>query len=387
MVSGLAGCDSQPTAGEPGAAIAVQARAETLSDGGSNGPPTVNAGEDTSADEGGVVRLTATAADPEGDALTFKWSYRPDQNAFLQTCFFEEPSSASSLFTCDNDGFATATVTVSDGINPPVSDEVTVRFWNVPAKVKFLTPPDGLVVQRDTPLEAIAQIEEPNLADLDECSLFRDDNNDTNGFADPVKQPDGRILCTFPSSNYLTHLTGMRRVQVRVGSRDATTAKATTNIVVWAADPNDSAEAVNGQFPGRSGGVARVGFSARYDSSSATRPSGYFRLDDSGAGMHFRSSQLDWFAISRIRSSQPSDRAALAGKGRDGGRDCTFLVFARGPKVFDFDAGERWGEVRVRIDCGGDLYDTNPSPELDVDLSPLTPLGTGFVHLTYPWTI
>ena len=36
-----------------------------------------------------------------GDPLTFQWSYRPDPNNFLQTCFFEEPSSASSLFRPD----------------------------------------------------------------------------------------------------------------------------------------------------------------------------------------------------------------------------------------------------------------------------------------------
>jgi hypothetical protein len=38
-----------------------------------NPPPVVDAGEDLTTDEGGTVRVDATATDPDGDALTCSW--------------------------------------------------------------------------------------------------------------------------------------------------------------------------------------------------------------------------------------------------------------------------------------------------------------------------
>jgi hypothetical protein len=194
------------------------------------------------------------------------------------------------------------------------------------------------------------------------------------------------VLCTWSPSNYLTRLTGMRRLLARVGSRDAATAFTTTNIVVWVADPAQAAQG-HGQLPGLAGGSARLVFSARYESPDATRPSGHVRFDDDSIGLHFQTNQFDWFVVSQVRASRPPDRIALAGTGRSAGRPCSFLLFAHGPTPPEFAAGERRGEVRARIACGDDIIDTNPSDDLDVDSSPLTPFTAGFVRLEYPWSL
>src|SRR4030095_12943282 len=98
----------------------------------------------------------------------------------------------------------------------------------------------------------------------------------------------------------------------------------------------------------------------------------------------FVTQSIDWCVVSRVRPSTPIDTVALAGKATNGGRECSFLLFARGPKWFEWATGQQFGEARLRLVCGTDVYDTNPSSILDVDDSPLTPFRFGEVHIEIP---
>ena len=106
-----------------------------------NGPPTVDAGPDQAASEGASITLSGSATDPDGDALTYRWSQVPpaDPPVILagtdsRTATFAAPQvSSDTVFTFMlevSDGTATASdyvrVTVRSGAasanSPPAVD-------------------------------------------------------------------------------------------------------------------------------------------------------------------------------------------------------------------------------------------------------------------------
>jgi hypothetical protein len=240
------------------------------------------------------------------------------------------------------------------------------------------------VVKRDTPLDAAILIQEPNLADIDECTLFRDDRGDVTRVVRATPTGDPLLqTCVWPAGNFLTQLTGMRHVTAHVSERDAMVADVGANLVIFAADPREIASG-EGTLPVCTTGDAYLQFAVRYPSGDATRPQGFLRYNDPMVGLDLFTQTLDWFVVSRLRPSQPLDTVAVAGKVSSGGRECSFLLFARGPKWFEWGLGRQFGEARLRLLCGTDVYDTNPSSILDVDDSPMTPFRTGGVHIETP---
>jgi hypothetical protein len=369
---------------DAGAADGGSDDAGAADDGAPNNPPTVSAGADVVTREGTAVSLMATASDPDGDALAYAWTFQASQSTPSSCGFVGAHDGPAVSFRCDDDAVATVTVAVSDGHNPAVSDDVRIEVRNAIGASQWLRPEDGLVVKRDTPLEAAILIQEPNIADIDECTLFRDDRGDVTRVMKPTPTGDPSFqTCVWPASNFLTQLTGMRHVTAHVGERDAVVADVGANLVVYAADPNEIASG-SGSLPVCTTGDAGLNFAVRYPSADATRPEGFVRYDDPMANVHFFTQSLDWFVVSRLRPSQPVETIAVAGHARNGDRDCTFLLFARGPKWFEFEVGVSFGEARLRLVCGTDVYDTNPSSILDVDDSPMTPLRFGEVHIEAP---
>ena len=87
---------------------------------GGNGSPVVNAGPDVSTAPGTPVALNGSASDPDGDALTLAWTVSGS------SCTITPTNTAVASITCTDPGTYTATLTASDGINPPVSDSATV---------------------------------------------------------------------------------------------------------------------------------------------------------------------------------------------------------------------------------------------------------------------
>ncbi len=89
-----------------------------------NAAPTANAGSDQSVQVGATVNLTGTGTDPDGDPLTFSWSFqsRPAGSAAA----LANPNAAHTTFTADIAGNYDLRLTVNDGQGHTATDDVRV---------------------------------------------------------------------------------------------------------------------------------------------------------------------------------------------------------------------------------------------------------------------
>ena len=105
-----------------------------------NAPPVVDAGGPYSGSEGSAIGMSsATASDPDEDPLSYSWSV--DSAA----CIFDDAGLLNPNLTCYDIGDFTATLTVSDGVNPPVSDGATVTVVDITPPI-VTVPPDQEVL-------------------------------------------------------------------------------------------------------------------------------------------------------------------------------------------------------------------------------------------------
>ena len=96
-----------------------------------NDPPTVDAGQDQTVNEGDAVTLNGTASDPEGDHLTYLWSH--DSALSITVSDAASPLTTFTAPAVDSDATVTFVLSVSDGTNTAVTDQVTITIQNVPA--------------------------------------------------------------------------------------------------------------------------------------------------------------------------------------------------------------------------------------------------------------
>lgn len=116
--------------GTAGGADAIVASVGTLSDNATftwlvNTPPSVNAGPDLTGYTGETLTLNGSGTDPDGDALTYAWSYTGTSGV---TCTFGAPNSAVSSFSCSGTGTFTVTLTANDGRGGTASDSAIVTL-------------------------------------------------------------------------------------------------------------------------------------------------------------------------------------------------------------------------------------------------------------------
>ena len=95
-----------------------------------NYPPTVDAGEDQSVQEGTAVTLSGTAADNDGDQLAYRWSH----DSTLPIVFANDtsPSTTFAAPAVDADTAVTFTLTVDDGTTT-TTDSLVVTITDIPA--------------------------------------------------------------------------------------------------------------------------------------------------------------------------------------------------------------------------------------------------------------
>jgi alpha-tubulin suppressor-like RCC1 family protein len=92
--------------------------------------PTVEAGDDRTGTEGAGVELAAVVTDPDSTP-TLSWSAAAgtDVDDGAQ-CTFTPPDAATTTVTCTDNGTWTLTATADDGVNPPLSDALTLSVVN-----------------------------------------------------------------------------------------------------------------------------------------------------------------------------------------------------------------------------------------------------------------
>ena len=100
----------------------------------SNDPPTVDAAGPYTVAEGSSVTLSATGADPDGDALSYSWDL--DGDGTFETVGSSVVFSAATL---DGPTTATVSVRVSDG-PATATDTATVGVSNVDPRATFTAP-------------------------------------------------------------------------------------------------------------------------------------------------------------------------------------------------------------------------------------------------------
>ena len=123
-------------------------------------PPILAHIDDIIVNETELVRITATATDPENDTLTFSYSYPLNSSGVWQT-------------TCDDAGVYIATVTVSDGYTN-VSQDVKITVLNV-NRPPVLSPAGTLTALEDTYFVYHVNATDPDndqLAYYDNTSMF-----------------------------------------------------------------------------------------------------------------------------------------------------------------------------------------------------------------------
>jgi K319-like protein len=91
---------------------------------GENPAPTANAGPDQVAIVNHIVALDGSAADPDGDAITYSWRFTAVPGG--SHAQLAEPNAAATTFIPDLPGVYVATLTPSDSFGPGASASATV---------------------------------------------------------------------------------------------------------------------------------------------------------------------------------------------------------------------------------------------------------------------
>lgn len=144
-----------------------------------NASPTLAAGGPYSGSEGTAVTLAATAHDPDGDQLTKSWSITWSGDP-ATGCGVANPNSLTPSVTCTDDATVSATLTVSDGVNNPVTDTATIHIANVAPTVGTVTLPTS-AVPVGAPVSLSASFSDPGANDTHTAVIDWGDNSSSPG--------------------------------------------------------------------------------------------------------------------------------------------------------------------------------------------------------------
>lgn len=100
-----------------------------------NVPPTADAGESYSGNEGSSINISGSGSDPDGGTVTYLWTVAP-----AGLCSFGDATAASTTVTCTDNGSFTLTLKVTDDENAFTTDDATLNVDNVKPTATFNAP-------------------------------------------------------------------------------------------------------------------------------------------------------------------------------------------------------------------------------------------------------
>ncbi|HYA37664.1 MAG TPA: PKD domain-containing protein [Candidatus Methylomirabilis sp.] len=127
-----------------------------------NSAPVANAGPDQTSNVqvGDAVLLDgSTSSDPDGDPLTYSWSF--ETVPANSTAAFPDPTAAKPSFIPDQPGMYTARLRVNDGLVDSAPDTVSVTVVAPPPKVA-ITAPENLSVVTTPSMTVTGTVDDPN---------------------------------------------------------------------------------------------------------------------------------------------------------------------------------------------------------------------------------
>lgn len=332
--------------------------------------PIASAGDDVVAMEGDTVTLDGSASkDPDGDPLSYSWQIidSPVENVGLQ-----DAQSVAPSFTPPEDGVYTLRLTVSDGLNAPVSDDVTVTVRNVAPTVIVLRPSSGQLFPAGA-VEVQASYADPGLLDQHGCTVNWD-----------VDQPGlegvgaiDRVGNTCSAGRVLS--AGVYSVSVAVADDDGGAGTATVQIIVY--DPTAGFVTGGGWIDSRPGaymadpglaGRADFGFVSRYKKGT-TVPTGETQFSFSIANLRFNSNSYQWLVVS-------GSRAQFKGVGLiNGTGDFGFMLTAEDGQMAGRTTPDRF---RIKIwdrRTGAVVYDNVAGSSEDINSAGLQVISGGSI--------
>lgn len=259
-----------------------------------NEPPVIGIDAPTTGIEGEPSSLEATVTDPDGDALSLRWTVATPGYQGEPICTFSDPAAGTTSFTCTDDGVFTVTLTVDDGVNDPVSDDVVITVVNADPDLGVVTVSTAGPVAVGRTILVEAPFSDRGANDAHTWIVDWGDGIRSEGSGGSPVRADHAYAAT-----------GVYVVTVTVTDDDGGSGhEASEYLAVY--DPDGSFVTGGGWIDSPAGayladaeasGKATFGFVSRYTRGAST-PDGSTEFRFEAVGLEFLSTSYEWLVVS-----------------------------------------------------------------------------------------